>query len=309
MDSSHVKNPKKKIIYVVGCGRSGTTLLGFALGNAARTLDLGEVLDFVRFRGRPNGFGTETENYEFWQSVLRGIEEEFGEVDFVRLASLQASVDNHTSVLPLTVLGSFFRRRDVADYRRFLNCLYDRIQMHDSFEFFVDSSKYPSRLLHLRKVYSDDRIRVIHIIRNPIELARAMRSTEQSTPRSFFQAMLYFFLINSFSLLATRGLGRTRCLRLHYEDLASEPEATLKQIGDTFSIDTVPAIESVREGEPLRRGHIFNGNRMRMQECVIFRRSSGLTAKRSWVERVVEGMARVAFGASTQSDRSRPART
>lgn len=294
-------SPKKKIVYVVGCGRSGTTLLGFAAGNANRTLDLGEVLDFARFSGHPNGFGPETENYAFWASVLQHVGRQLGETDFARLAELQSSVDSHKSFIPLAVLGKLYRKTAVAEYRRFLGALYDGIQASGPFDIFIDSSKYPSRLVHLRNIYADDRIHVIHLIRNPIELARAMAGGEQSVPKSFLQTMLYFFVVNAFSLVATRGLGRDRCVRLRYEDFVSQPEATLRQLGETFSIDTSAPIERIRRQEPLQRGYIFNGNRMRMQERVVFRKSDGVTANRSWFERAIERVARVAFGAVTPS--------
>lgn len=61
----------KRIIYIVGCGRSGSTLMGFALGNIAGALDLGEVMDFLRFRGHPNGFDSDSDNYQFWDGVLK----------------------------------------------------------------------------------------------------------------------------------------------------------------------------------------------------------------------------------------------
>jgi hypothetical protein len=292
---------KKKIVYVVGCGRSGTTLLGFALGNSHRTLDLGEVLDFVRFRGCPNGFGPETANYAFWDAVLGDVAKALGGIDFVRLAELQSLVDGHESFLPLAVLGDLFRKKAVSEYRLFIEALYDRIQSEDSADVLIDSSKYPSRLLHLLRAYPDDRIRVIHLIRNPVELARAMQNSEQSKPKSFLQAMLYFFAINMFSLVATRRLGPDRYLRLHYEDLVSQPEKTLKRIGEAFSMDSAPAIEKIRRSEPLRRGYVFNGNRMRVQDLVVFRKSSGVTPERSYVERAFERLARLAFGSRTQA--------
>lgn len=291
-----MNSSKKKIIYVVGCGRSGTTLLGFVLGNSTSTLDLGEVLDFVRFRGCPNGFGPGTENYAFWQSVFRRVESDMGEIDFVRLARLQSAVDSHRSLLPLVVLGNMFRKRDLVEYRRFLRALYDGIQAESSADVLIDSSKYPSRLTHLREIYPDDRVHVVHLIRNPIDLARALASSEQSKPRSFLQALFYFFVINIFSLMATRGLTRERCVRVHYEDLVSRPEATLERLGDTFSIDTAPAISKIQKREPLHRGHVFNGNRMRMKGHVVFRRSSVVTTERSRVELLVEHVATIAFG-------------
>jgi len=42
------RKAKKKLIYVMGCGRSGTTILGVALGKGNKCLDLGEVVNFLK---------------------------------------------------------------------------------------------------------------------------------------------------------------------------------------------------------------------------------------------------------------------
>jgi hypothetical protein len=42
---------KKKLIYIMGCGRSGSTILGFILNNGNSCLDLGEVIDFLKRKG------------------------------------------------------------------------------------------------------------------------------------------------------------------------------------------------------------------------------------------------------------------
>jgi hypothetical protein len=296
---------KKKIVYVVGCGRSGTTLLGFALGNSVRSMDLGEVLDFVRFRGRPNDFGPGTDNYCFWDSVLRDVQRQMGKIDFARLAELQSRVDTHKSFLPLVFLGNLFRRNEVSEYRRFLHLLYGRILAESSFDVVVDSSKYPSRLWHLRAIFRDEHIHVIHLIRNPIELTRAMQNGGQSGPRTFLGTIVYFFVINFFSLIATRGLGPDRYVRLHYEDMVSRPENALTRIGSAFSLDTRPAVDKISSGQPLRRGYVFNGNRMRTEAEVVLRKSTGVTAQRSLFERAFERVAGLAFGAADSSQAGR----
>jgi hypothetical protein len=272
------------------------------LGNSADTLDLGEVLDFVRFRGHPNDFGPGSDNYSFWDSILRGVGKELGELDFDRLAKLQSAVDSHKSFLAFAILGDRFRSKEVAQYRTFIKALYDRI-LAEPFDVLIDSSKYPSRLLHLRRVFHDERLHVIHLVRNPIELARAMKSANQLPRKSFLQTMFYFFVINVLSLIATRRLGQNRCLRLHYEDLVSQPEKTLDQIGRSFSIDTSPAVEKIRCDQPLDRGYVFNGNRMRMQGHVVLRKSSGVTMGRSLLERGFEHLARLAFGSAGSARR------
>lgn len=295
---------KKKIVYIVGCGRSGSTLMGFCLGNAVKTLDLGEVIDFARFQGKPNSFDVGTPNYAYWQGVLHGLEKKLGPIDFDSLMRMQTRVDYHTSFLPMLLIGSRYRKKDYLPYQDYVKGLYEVILDDEEHEVFVSSSKYPSRLLHLLRAFPDQHVYVIHLIRNPIELAKAFRNSEQGKTKTFLQTMFYFFTINIFSILATRTLAADRFLRVHYEDFASEPEKELKRIGAAFGIDTTPAINKISQGLPLERGYIFNGNRMRINSEVVFRKRPRKTEKRSFVEAVFEKLACVFFGGTTAKESS-----
>lgn len=290
---------KKKIVYIVGCGRSGSTLLGFALGNAAGALDLGEVIDFARFEGAPNGFESETENYQYWQDIQHRLEAELGPIDFDALRKMQMAVDCHASFLPVLLLGTRYRHKSHLPYQKYVKYLYEAIQKDEQHDAFIVGSKYPSRLLHLRRIYPDQRIHVIHLIRNPVDLVQAFRNKEQGKTKSFGQTMLYFFAINVFSVLASMGLGKGRYLRVHYEDLIAAPENELSRIGSTFGLDTAPAIEKISKGLPLERGYVFNGNRMRMNDQVVFRKRARKAEKRKVLERFFERLAGLMFGGAT----------
>lgn len=290
---------KKKIIYIVGCGRSGSTLLGFALGNAVGALDLGEVIEFARFQGKPNGFGAETENYKYWQNILLGIEAELGPLDFESIRRMQMEVDSHASFLPVLLSGDHYPRKSYVPYQKYVKTLYEAILKDERHDVFVVGSKYPSRLLHLRRIFSDRGIHVIHLIRNPVDLVQAFQNKEQGKTKSFWQTMLYYFVINIFSILASQGLGKGRYLRVHYEDLIAAPENELTRIGSAFDIDTAPAIEKIRKGLPLERGYVFNGNRMRMNDRVVFRKRSLKMERRKLVERLFEGLSSLMFGGTS----------
>ena len=69
---------KPKIIYIMGCGRSGTTILGYILGNGEKACDLGELIDFIKREGQPNGFGLETENGQFWHTIRQRMKGDIG---------------------------------------------------------------------------------------------------------------------------------------------------------------------------------------------------------------------------------------
>jgi Sulfotransferase family len=295
---------QKKLIYIVGCGRSGSTILGIALGNSAGALDLGELIDFAHFKGKPNEFGPETENYKYWQNILGFLAGELGKLDFKALRQTQKDVDSHTSFVPIFLLGAHYRKKSYLMYQKYLKALYDAIQWNSKHNIFITASKYPSSLLHLIQIYTDTRIYVIHLIRNPTELAQAFRNPEQGKTKSFWGTMRYFFIINFFSILAARRVSEDRYLRVHYDDLISAPESVLTQIGASFKIDTSPAISKISKDEPLDRGYLFNGNRMRMQSQVVFRKQSpqNKAEKPTLVEFALERLATLMFGDSNTTE-------
>jgi hypothetical protein len=290
-----------KILYIAGCGRSGTTILGFVFGNMARAVDLGEVLDVIKFKGRPNGFGPETPNHQFWEGVIRDVQEELGGLDYVKLAALQSRLDTHWAVLKLR-LGWRPPAAELTEYRRFLRVLYDRLQADERFDVLIDSSKYPSRLDHLRHIYPDDRVRVLHVVRDPIDLARAFRNPEQSQPKSFGETLLYAFAVNTLVAWVSRGLGCGRYVRMQYEAFVARPEHQVRQVADAFGLDALQAIHRISAGEPLLRGFIFNGNRMRTQATVrLERRAPVSLPERSLVQRCITRLFSRLFGSSMTS--------
>lgn len=290
----------KRIIYIVGCGRSGSTLMGFALGNITGALDLGEVMDFLRFRGHPNGFDSDSDNYQFWDGVLKDLLSSH-DVDLGKLEEIQTKLDSHSSFLPSLLFGDYYRRKNMLVYQQYLKRLYDSIQEKSKDDVVIDSSKYPSHLLHLLRVYPDSRISVIHLVRDPIKLAGAFKNSVQSKPKSFFQTMLYYFAINIFAILVTRKLGKERYQRVFYEDFVASPERVLQRVGKAFKLDPKNAISKISNGEPLERGFVFNGNRMRLDQQVVFCKQAVHAVPKSLLEKIFTQLSALVFGRSSQS--------
>ena len=268
----------RRLLYVAACGRSGTTILGYLLGNAKGALDLGEVNEWLRFDGRPNGFGPGTENYAFWDKVMTLFVGYYGRPDFARLRQLQRQVDYHWAMLGQVTSGYRFRQRQCAEFRVFLRSLYQAIFDASDAEMLVDSSKYPSRLWHLAQVMPRENLGVLHLRREASAVIRAMQTAEQGKPRSRLAAASYYYGIE---FLVARVLDKVRPSRLstvEYEALMRQPQTILRAIGEELGLNVDVVIDQVQNDLPLSRGYIFNGNRMRMREQVVFRKPTGPTA-------------------------------
>ena len=289
----------KRIIYIAGCGRSGTTILGFAFGSIGRAIDLGEVLDFVKFKGRPNGFGPGTANYEFWDGVMRDVASKLCGLDFDTLESMQGKLDSHHALVRSVLFTDSERRHGLKQYRAFLKALYESLLENDRYDVIVDSSKYPSRLRHLLGVFQDETVSVVHLMRNPIELAKAFRKDEQSGRKSFLETMLYYFVVNTLIVRVTRGLDETRYQRLYFEEFISDPVQQIDRIAKAFGLDATIVLQRIRDNRPLPRGFVFNGNRMRVQESVHLEPRRKIAARRTVIEGAFERAFEAWFGART----------
>jgi hypothetical protein len=184
-------------------------------------------------------------------------------------------------------------------YRAFIRALYERLLEDDRYDVIIDSSKYPSRLQHLLQVFEDETVCVVHLMRNPIELARAFRKDEQSGRKSFLETMLYFFVINSLIVHVTRDLGERRYQRLYFEEFIAEPVEQIDRIAKAFGLDATLALQRIRQNRPLPRGFVFNGNRMRVRESVRLEPFRRVAARRTIIERGFERAFEVWFSSRT----------
>src|SRR5271154_7062919 len=62
---------RPKVIYVMGAGRSGSTIFGVALGNCEGIFDAGELEAWLRRSGVPNFAGSE--RTQFWSGVRKTV--------------------------------------------------------------------------------------------------------------------------------------------------------------------------------------------------------------------------------------------
>lgn len=284
-----------KLIYVVGCGRSGSTILGFCLGNAEDTLDLGEVLDFAKFEGKPNGFDSNTENYQFWNKVVQTLLSNPEWVGFDEFLKLQKIFDTHYFLF-LSILPSFILNHlGLQKYRRQLEILYTTIFLSYPAKFFVDSSKYPSRLLHLLAIFGDRNILTIHLIRNFYGLHKSMRDSAQGKSHTTINIILYYIYINTFAKLVMIGVSKERKRVILYENLLENPISVLSDIGNTFSLSVEPLLQKIESGDSLQRGYIFNGNRMRTKDSIVFHSKGPPVSSESGVFKILHRILRSFF--------------
>ncbi|QVL50299.1 MAG: sulfotransferase [Thiocapsa sp.] len=267
------EGPAKSLIYIGGCGRSGTTIIGFCIGNASETIDLGEVIDYARRCGKPIRFKEYPESREFWQAVTKRLQESPDWIGLTQFAKLQRRLDTHASFLPLLLVPFVLRPLGLVKYRKALKQFYEAIFAASNHSFYIDSSKYPSRLLHLSEIFDDNQLLAIYLIRDPAAVISSFRSTAGQTPKRPAAAILYYVTINSFFNLLFFIRRNIRSIAVRYEQFISQPESFLDRLSKIVPIDVEPAVNRIRAELPLTRGFLMTSNRMGQKWEVVLRKS------------------------------------
>jgi hypothetical protein len=232
----------------MGAGRSGSTILGVALGNCSGIFYAGELEAWLRRSGVPNFSGMERER--FWSAVREDVggEDLFGEEPWRYI---------EYSLAPLRLRGGLLRGRLRGRYRQIARELYRAIASKAGATHIVDTSHYPLRARELQQLPDID-LYLIYLARDPQDVAASFnRRDVTNRPKSPLATNAYLFFTHMLSVHVFLRHPRERRLLLRYEDLIADPRGTLRQILDWLSIST-----SLPDFSSLSTGIAFQGNRL-----------------------------------------------
>lgn len=160
-----------KILYIAGCGRSGSTLMMRLLAEATGGVAVGEVYhlwhhgyleDFIC------GCGVRFSECPFWaevhQRLLDGAEQN---LDAARMRRLQRRVHGPLALVSLRVAALRTRayRAAFGEYARVLGDLYRAIADAAKVDVVIDSSKSP-QLARMLELLPDTEVHVLHLVRD-----------------------------------------------------------------------------------------------------------------------------------------------
>jgi len=262
-------NTMPDILYIMGTGRSGTTILEILLKNSVGISGVGEVTHIFK-----DGFikdvvcscGQHVSNCEMWSHVKNSCEwpkENYPDIDelFVKIAW-----HSHFPVVSLGLIGE----KDKQRYRDINSCIFKKFSEISGASVIVDSSKYAGRGLQLARMFPDH-VKVICLTREPAGLVSAFGKSdaEEQKSKSLISTLVYYvYTMICFRIVKTL-LGK-RVLHVRYEDLISGPIQTLNRIEGWCGHNLSRSCEYISENQWLDVGHIVTGNRLRRQGRVIF---------------------------------------
>ena len=237
-----------KILYVLGAGRSGTTIIAAMLGEQQNIHWHGELVHLANWNDPDQNCscGEPLRICPFWQS--HDIADTLGP----GMAAAQ-KFEAHRRV-PMSLLLS---HRYPGEYQESQSSIVKSLAGKGGW--LLDSSKYVGRALGLGSCPDLD-AKYIYMVRDPRGVVYSFAKSVQ-TSRSLLNATFYYVAVNLMAQLAVWGRLRGRCLKLRYEDLASDPAASMDKAGVFLGEDLGRIAEMVSDGRSFSADHVAGGNR------------------------------------------------
>jgi hypothetical protein len=266
---------RPKVLYVMGAGRSGSTVLGVTLGNCEDVFYAGELDAWLVRSGAPLLDGAE--RTRFWAEVRDQVD---GAADlFGREA--QRALERSVSVFRIHKWP--VRRRLRQRYRRIAQDVYAAIARTAGASHVVDTSHYPLRARELQALSGVD-FYLLYLMRDPQSVVASFNRTDvvQYT-KSTLTTNVYLWLTNFISVLVFLRQRRDRRLFVRYEDFVTDPAGVVRAILNVAdSPAALPDFTSLRTGMPLL------GNRLIRSEVIALKGKSAPPARRSWITSILQ---------------------
>lgn len=266
MSSDPAGRAPVKVIYVMGSGHSGSTILGVALGNCPGMFFGGELNEYLARSGTPVLGGLQ--RTRLWREVRNRTP---------LAASLYGLRAHHLLERSSSVLRLHRRRRAAAlrpAYRAATAQMFASLAQAAGADWIIDTSHFPQRARELQQTPGVE-LYVILLVRDPrpvvASVTRLVADTEAARRRRMtLRVNAELWLTHALSLSVFARQEPQRRILVHYEDLVAAPETVLGQILARFG-----AAPELPDLSALQTGRAIHANRLIEAERVAFKRSDG----------------------------------
>lgn len=255
-----------RTIYIIGKGRSGSTLVGDFLGSLPGVFHTGEfnkMWEYSLVGDHSCACGAKLEECPLWSEIIAHakLDERCAWCfeDPLEMMKLQKRWRSFFGGL-LALIS----RNAPTRYLQAVEGIMDSVQLVTQCHTVVDSSKWPLDPRFFGRTYRK-RLDILHLVRNPWSVSKSWE-TPKKMPHVDYSLPVFGKAFSALSwsarvLLseAVRRWQRPRGLLVHFEDIAQEPEKTLTQIATLLRLE---GAESLLEGKhvQLAPGHTVLGN-------------------------------------------------
>lgn len=265
-----------RVLCITGSSRSGSTILGTALGQIDGIFCAGElqrIWDKDWLLDEHCSCGAPILQCSLWSRIFVEVIGEYSQETARRLRRGRNSVVRLHGLPRLLATPALDRMPDpVQDYVALTERLYHTIQRHTGCQVIVDTSKYPTYSYLLRLVPSLD-VRVVHLVRDARAVAyswqrlksyptaKGTRYMERHTPPR--SAAAWNILNGLADLLWEQDASRFRLIR--YEDFVAQPRRTFQAMLDHAGLSSAQPPLLDERSLDIREHHIIAGNANRFQ--------------------------------------------
>lgn len=287
------------VLYIMGAGRSGSTLLDMILGSHPDMLGAGELTNAARngwLKNEDCSCNRPVGECPFWTEMRRVWEK--SDADLKHYVALQDLFERYER-LPNLLRERLSPSPEFREYADSTYALFEAIREVSGKPVVVDSSKIPIRALALSMVSGLD-LRLVHLIRDgrgvAASLNRRWRKDEEPgvtrdvKGRPVWRTAAFWTVVNLVSEWAGRRLGPGKSVRIRYEDLVASPNETLAKVGAVADVDYSRLAEHLAGGGTVGAEHNIAGNRLRMSKAVHLRPDVG-----SWKDTLSESQQRLCW--------------
>ncbi|MDH3698493.1 MAG: sulfotransferase [Flavobacteriaceae bacterium] len=257
------------LIYLLGAGRSGTTLLSTLLNAQEDITTLGEMHQFYDYlyNDWECACGKLLADCEFWGEIITALSLHSNQVMECKL--LYNRMEKHSRI-PFYLLG--LGNNPAYDLDN--ETVFSEVKNNIPSKWLLDSSKYIGRYLLLRK-NSSITIKGIYVVRDVRGVIHSFQKNVQ-TSRNPFSALVYYSLINFFGQLVC--WMDPKVIKIRYEDLMQDPKKTQSRIySHIFEKDMIEV--SIHEFYDMP--HIIGGNRMKQLKVIKINKDDAWKRKQS----------------------------
>lgn len=244
-----------KIVYLLGAGRSGTTLLATILNHHPEITTIGEMHQFSEhlFKGKNCSCGKKLNECSFWSDIVSRLDTK--DIDFSEIERNYNSLEKHIQIPKL-----LFKRQPNQKYLDKSQMIFDAVYRNIDTPYVLDSSKYIARFLLLNKSKTYP-VKGIYLVRDVRGVIHSFGKKVQ-TSRKPFSTIVYYSLINFWGELVYRIYPNV--IKIKYEELTARPEKTLQHIYSHLfnkkQFVTLP--------DHYKMPHIIGGNRMKENKII-----------------------------------------
>ena len=277
---------KSNLIYIMGRGHSGSTVLDAILGNSSEIESVGEFISGCTAYDQSCSCGVVFIECDYWKKIREHYEKNNKSKwdESCRQVKKITHIKYYIKIL--------FAKKNSNSFKgisKINNSLFQSISECSNKKYIIDSSKEVTRGIFLLKFTENTKI--IHLVKNPenilasnyyriksgrgFKFLRKKYTNKNLLPILLLMSCIGWILGNLFAELI-KNIFKKRVILIRFEDLNKNTKITLNRLSEFIGINLDDIIESVIKKKELEIGHNIGGNHMRMQKTFYFKESEEL---------------------------------